>query len=86
MQPYGSAISYDTSRHPIRMIIDSSRYEAIKHKFVTDYGLPPASEEADLANNYVEVALHESVDEHTFLLHLRTMSPTQYEELEIPEE
>lgn len=64
----------------------SSRYEAIRHKFVTDYGLRPASEEADLVNNSIVATFHESVDKHTFLRHLQTLTPAQYEELKISQE
>lgn len=86
MKRYGSIISYDIISHPIRMIISSLSYPAVRHKFVTDYGLLPVSEEADLEKGYVEVTFHESVDAHTFLRHLQTMSPSQYEALEIPQD
>lgn len=80
MQPYGSVISFDVGSNPVRMRVRLSHHVEIKRKFTADYGLPPVMEELDSSTSSVVFTFDPSVDAETFLRHLRTMTPEQYED------
>lgn len=81
MKSYGPKIQYDSSSIPIKMSIPIGMSKAMRHKFTVDYGLPPISEGTSSGELRIVYTFHESVDEYTFIRHLQTMTPEQYEDL-----
>lgn len=79
MNDYGSEITFDVSNNPIKLSVSFRLHEAVKRKFIEDYGLKPIGEEWGTENcDKVTIIFDYSLDASTFLRHLHTMSPEQY--------
>lgn len=80
MATYGSMIEYDTAETPIVMKVDEPLVKTMENKFEQDYGLPFTIDVAAEDKKGV-FTFDESVDAETFLRHLKTASPEEYEAL-----
>ncbi|HDO1312070.1 hypothetical protein ACE1B4_17935 [Aeromonas veronii] len=82
MENYGSEITFDISNKPIKLSVSLRLYEAVKRKFTEDYGLKPIREEWGTEDwEQITMCFDNSLDPSSFLRHLHTMSPEQYEAL-----
>lgn len=82
MESYGSELKYDISTLPIELAVTYRLFEAVKNKFIVDYGLKPQGE--GMVPHYRDgfvMTFNKNVDAFTFLRHLRTLTPEQYEAL-----
>lgn len=78
MTPYGSKISYDTTATPIKMTVSHDVLEGVTRQFSESYKLPFQVLPSETGNASTLV-FDNSVDEETFLRHLRTTTPEHYE-------
>lgn len=80
MTPYGSKIRFDATATPIKMTVANDILEVVKSRFDVDYSLPfrvlPSDED-----NISTLVFDDSVDAETFLRHLATAAPEEYEGL-----
>ncbi|WP_323953311.1 hypothetical protein [Aeromonas hydrophila] len=82
MNYYGSEITFHISNKPIKLSVSFRLHEAVKRKFIEDYGLKPIGEEWGTENcDFITIFFDHSLDASTFLRHLHTMTPEQYEAL-----
>ncbi|WP_345845611.1 hypothetical protein [Shewanella algae] len=83
MTEFGQNIKFDWLGSSIRIFFSSRElFDAVKNKFIIDYGLRPVGDGFCFENGFYMI-LDSSVDMETFIRHLFTMSPKQYDDLVI---
>ena len=76
MKQYGPLISYDASSTPVTMTVSNTIVKRVEQVFRENYRLPIVS--VTHQGEHSVFTFNDSVDDETFLRHLKTGTPEEY--------